>query len=72
MTNVLFQEFLNEYDLKKSQYLNSPVVYIDEDGPRLVTNLMNLGDDTEDGAVMAYAIGGSGELEIFTSEEDPT
>lgn len=70
LTRELYKEFLQHYQLDRSELKSYPFVYVDpEDGDiRLLTNLMKSFNGKNNDEIMAVSVGGCGSLEVLSTE----
>ena len=67
MTAILYNEFLDSFQLKRKEVANTPFVYVDSETSeiKLITKLMESNDDED---LVAMAIATAGNIEILGTE----
>lgn len=70
LTRELYKEFLQHYQLDRSELKSHPFVYVDpEDGDiKLLTNLMKSLKGKNEDEIMAVSVAGGGALEVLSTE----
>ncbi len=68
LTKGIYESFLRDYQLDRSELLNTPFFYVDPDSGNVLylTNLMSTGDN--DGEILALSVAGAGNVEVLSTE----
>ena len=68
LTEGLYREFMQSFQLDKTSYPDTPFVYVDSTSTeiKLVTNVM-LSESSDE--VLAYTLVANGDLEVLSTEE---
>lgn len=70
LTRELYKEFLQHYQLDRSELKTQPFVYVDpEDGDiKFLTNLMKSTKGRNEDEIMAVSVACGGDLEVLSTE----
>lgn len=68
LTKGIYDGFLRELQLKRSEIEQAPFIYVDPEtgGMRFVTNLMSTGDSETE--ILAVSVGTEGTVEVLSTD----
>jgi hypothetical protein len=68
LTKGIYQSFLRDYQLDRSELTNAPFIYADPESGEVkyLTNLMSTSEVS--GEILALSIAGAGDVEVLSTE----